>query len=116
MSHDIINKLITIMGNTVLREIITKIRGLAPGWYAVIGDEATDEQYSEQLNVSIRYVDDDYTINEDPICMFTRYMYVCRDYLRVMKDILLRCSIPLSLCHGQAYDRAAIMKGMWQQG
>ena len=81
MSHDIINKLITIMGNTVLREILTTIRGLAPGWYAVIGDEATDVQYSEQLDVSVRYVDDDYTINEDPICMFTRYMYVCRDYL-----------------------------------
>ena len=30
----------------------------------------------------------------------------------VIKDILLRCSIPLSLCHGQAYDRAAIMKGI----
>ena len=44
MSHDIINELITIMGNTVLREILSKIRGLAPGWYAVIGDEATDVQ------------------------------------------------------------------------
>ena len=42
MSHDIINELITTMGNTVLREIISKIRGLASGWYAVIGDEATD--------------------------------------------------------------------------
>ena len=44
MSHDIINELIAIMGNTVLREILSKIRGLAPGWYAVIGDEATDVQ------------------------------------------------------------------------
>ena len=42
-----------------------------PGWYAVIGDEAGDAQYSEQLNVSIRYVDDDYTINKDPIGMFS---------------------------------------------
>ena len=24
----------------------------------------------------------------------------------------VRCSIPLSLCHGQAYDGAAVMKGI----
>ena len=31
--------------------------------------------------------------------------------LRVfIKDILLRCALPLSLCRGQAYDGAAVMK------
>ena len=112
MSHDIINELITIMGNTVLREILTKIRGLVPGWYAVIGDEATDVQYCEQFNVSIRYVDDDYTINEDPIGMFSLPDTYAETICSVIKDILLRCSIPLSLCRGQAYDGAAVMKGI----
>ena len=30
---------------------------------------------------------------------------------KVLKDILLRCSIPLSLCRGQAYDGASNMQG-----
>ena len=86
MSHDIINKLVTI-GQIVLNQILSKIKGQNPQWYALIADEVTDVNYTEQLNVSIRYVDDDYII-------------------------LLCCAQPLSLCHGQAYDGAAVMKGI----
>ena len=60
MSHDIINELVTIMGQIVLNHILSKIKGQNPQWYAIIADEATDVNYTEQLNVSIRYVDDDY--------------------------------------------------------
>ena len=28
----------------------------------------------------------------------------------ILKDMLTRCALPLSLCHGQAYDGAAIMQ------
>ena len=28
-----------------------------------------------------------------------------------MKDILLRCTLPIDLCRGQAYDGAAVMQG-----
>ena len=29
----------------------------------------------------------------------------------LIKDLLIRCDLPLSLCQGQAYDRAATMQG-----
>ena len=33
-----------------------------------------------------------------------------------IKDLLQRCALPLSLCWGQAYDGAAVMKGIRRSG
>ena len=49
MSHDIINELVTIMGLKVLHQILSKIKGQNPQWYAIIGDESTDVNYTEQF-------------------------------------------------------------------
>ena len=112
MSHDIINELVTIMGQKVLHEILSKIKGQNPQWYAIIEDEATDVNYTEQFNVSIRFVDDDYVISEDAIGL-TNLPNTCAETIySVIKDLLLRCALPLSLCRGQAYDGAAVMKGI----
>lgn len=69
MSHDTVNELLTTMGHTVLRSILSKIKEQNPAWYAIIGDEATDVNNREQLNVLIRYVNDDYVINDDSITL-----------------------------------------------
>ena len=111
MSHDIINELVTIMGQKVLHEILSKIKGQNPQWYAIIEDEATDVNYTEQFNVSIGFVDDDYVISEDAIGLTN--LHTCAETIySVIKDLLLRCALPLSLCRGQAYDGAAVMKGI----
>ena len=69
MSHDIVNELITLMGHNILRQLLVRIK-CVPSWYAVIVDEATDVACREQMNLSIRYVDDDYTIrNEVPAAL-----------------------------------------------
>ena len=47
------------------------------------------QMFSEQLNVSIRYVDDDYTIKEDPIGMFSLTDTYAETICSVIKDILL---------------------------
>lgn len=44
-------------------------RHLLP-WYALIADEATDVANHEQLNLSIRWVSDDYEISEDPVGLY----------------------------------------------
>ncbi len=41
-----------------------------PAWYSVIADEATDVCHTEQLNLSIRWVGDDYEAHEDSIAFF----------------------------------------------
>lgn len=55
-SHDIINKLINIMGQEVLGRILDSVKSPNPSWYAMIADEATDENNKEQFNISIRWV------------------------------------------------------------
>ncbi len=111
MSHDIVNELISLMGQGVLRQILAKILKCVPSWYAVIADKATDVSFSEQFNLSIRYVDDDYVINEDSIGLFKLPDTKAETLFSVLKDMLTRCSLPLSLCRGQAYDGAATMQG-----
>ena len=111
MSHDIINELITIMGHTVLRAVLERVKKQSPAWYAIIADEATDVTFSEQLNLSLRYVDYNYTINEDPIGLHRLPNTTAATLFIVVKDMLTRCSLTLADCRGQAYDGAATMKG-----
>ena len=81
-----------------------------PAWFLIIADEATDVVSSEQLNLTIRWVSDSYEIHEDPVGLF-RVPDNSRNPFTVIKDMLIRCSLPLSLCRGQAYDGASNMQG-----
>ena len=63
MSPIIINELITTMGLIVLRSLLK----CSPVKYAIIADEATDVSNREQLNVSIRWVNN---VNEDPVGLY----------------------------------------------
>ena len=54
----ILNELITIMGNEVLRKILNKVKEAR--WFAVNADETREISNSEQLCVSIRWVGNDY--------------------------------------------------------
>lgn len=108
MSHEIVNELITLMGQKVLRQLLEKIKGSTPARYAVIADETTDVAVNEQFNLSIRYVDDNYVVSEDHIGMLTlpntTALTIC--------CFKRRCALLLSFCRGQAYDGAAAMQGI----
>ena len=65
----------------------------------------------EQLNLTIRYVDNDYIISVDSISLFSLPDTTAKTFHVVVKDLLLRCNLPLPLCRGQAYDGASAMQG-----
>ena len=65
LSSDIINEMISSMGQHVLREILGEIRGSLR--YSLIADEAADISNKEQLCITIRWVDDAFNIHEDPV-------------------------------------------------
>ena len=111
MSHEIITEIISLMGQSILRMILKKINGSNPSWYAVICDETTDVACKEQLNLSIRYVDDNYVVHEDAVGLFNPPNTCAPTLSEALKDILVRCNLPLSMCRGQAYDGAAAMQG-----
>jgi len=111
MSHDIVNELITLMGQSVLRKLLCRIKNADPCWFAIIVDETADVASREQLNLTIRYVNNDYIISEDSIGLFSLPDTTAKTLHAVVKDLLLRCNLPLLLCRGQAYDGASAMQG-----
>ena len=51
LSHDIINEMIALMGNTLLRQILMKIQAVR--WFSILDDETRDVCKSEQLSIII---------------------------------------------------------------
>ena len=112
MSHDVSYEIITLLGNALLRELLSRIREAT--WFAILADETIDTSNNEQLSVSIRWVNKLYEVGEDFIgLVHVQYLYsITASVLTVaIKDVLLRCSLPLVQCRGQGYDGAANMMG-----
>lgn len=62
-SHQAVNELIEILGLTLLRKLLMSIKeGVGPAWFSIIVDEATDVANNEQMNLSVRWVNDDMKI------------------------------------------------------
>ena len=111
-SHQAVNELIEILGLSVLRNLFKKMKEVTgPAWFAIIADEATDVVKTEQLNVSIRWVSDDYEVHEDSIGLCRVPDTKAETLFKFIKDLLIRCNLPLAMCRGQAYDGAANMQG-----
>ena len=111
-SHQSVNELIEILGLSLLRNLLKCMKeGISPTWFSIIADEATDVVNTEQLNLSIRWVSDEYEVHEDPIGLCRVPDTKAETLFKVIKDLLIRCNLPLALCRGQAYDGAANMQG-----
>ena len=106
----IINEFITLMGLSVLRSFLSKVKECKPAWYSIIVDEATDVANKEQLNLSIPWVDSDYGIREDPVGLYCLPNTKADTLYEVVTDILTRCGLPLPMCKGQALDGASNMQ------
>ena len=65
ISPEIINDIISLMGNRVLHNILTDVRESL--WYSVIVDEATDVSHNEQMSVSLRWTDQNYETQESTV-------------------------------------------------
>lgn len=94
-SPEIVNEIINLMGNTVLREILGLIK--TSMWFSIIADEATDVSRNEQMSLSIRWIDDSYKIYEEPTGLVQLPDTKARTIYSVIKDLLIRCSLPVSV-------------------
>lgn len=92
------------MGQEVLGCIFHSVKSPSPSWYAIIADEATDVSNNEQFNISIRWVDEEYTISEESIGLMQLPDTFADSVVVVIKDVLRRCNLPLVMCRSQAYD------------
>ena len=109
LSGDIINEIIRIMSNQLLRTLLSEVR--EAGMFSLIADEATDINNSEQLCVSVRWVDTAFKIHESPVELINVPKTDAATITTMIKDCLTRFALPLSQCHGQAYDGASNRSG-----
>ena len=109
LSHDVINEMISLMSNQVLRKLLSEIREAQ--FYSLIADEATDVANKEQLCMTIRWVDKSFEIHETPVELINVPKTDSETLTKVIKDSLLRLSLPIAQCRGQAYDGASNMSG-----
>ena len=109
LSHNIVNELITLMGTSLLRQLLKRIREAV--WFSVMADETRDISNHEQLAICIRWVDRCYEVHEDLIGMVHVESTTSNSLTAAIKDVLICCVLPLHQCRGQAYDGAANMMG-----
>ena len=62
MFHFVVNEMITLMGNTVLRKLLSNICEAC--WFTIIADETRDISNHEQLAIAILWVGSTYDIHE----------------------------------------------------
>ena len=98
------------MGTTLLRQLLTKMRAIK--WFSVMADETRDVSNNEQLTIVIRWVDTDDVIHEDFIGMVHVPDTTASTLTAIIKDVSIRCVLPLDSCRGQAYDSASNMMGL----
>ena len=80
-------------------------------WFSLLADEATDTRNKEQLVICIRWVDEKFKIHEDPVELIVLPKTNSATITSALKDCLIRFSLPISQCRGQAYDGASNMSG-----
>ena len=110
ISPEIINEVITICGQMILRQLLKDI--YAADNFTLIADEATDISHSEQMCIAIRWVDCTYNIYEEALGLVQLPDIKALTLFSVIKDVLVRCSLPISNCIGQVYNGAANMSGI----
>ena len=109
LSHEVINEMISIMSTRVLRQILSEIR--EANIFSLIADEATDVAHKEQLSMTIRWVDKSFQIYETPVELINVPKTDSETLTMVITDCLLRLSLPVGQCRGQAFDGASNMSG-----
>ena len=61
--------------------------------------------------VCIRWVDEEFSVHEDPVELINPSKTDSNKLTFALKDSLLRLCLPISQCHGQAYDGASNTSG-----
>ena len=98
MSHQVVNEMITLMGNTVLHKLLSNICEAC--WFTIIADETGDISNHEQLAIAIRWVGSTYDIHEYFIGLVYIPSTTSATLTVATKDILIRCILPLNNCRG----------------
>ena len=110
ISPTIVDELVKLMGKAILKDIISKVTSAK--WYAIIADEATDVSGTEQVSISVRWVNSCYEVHEDLLGLKELPDTKAVTIHHKVKEFLVKCPLSISQCRGQAYDGASNMSGI----
>lgn len=109
ISQDIINEILTLLSLNVQRKLLQRIS--SQPFYAVISDETTDISRQEQMSMNFRIVDENLEIEEIFMGFYETAYTDSKTLFSVIKDVLLRLTLPINKCRGQCYDGANAVSG-----
>jgi len=95
--------------NGTSRMLLTKMRNAQ--YYSIICDEVTDQARQHQVGISIRWIDENFGVQEDFVELGLLPAGDAETITKMIKDSLCRTSLPINLCRGQCYDGASVMSG-----
>lgn len=110
MSPDIQNEIIEMFGKETLQKVVERIK--LSQYFGIIADETCDSSAIEQLSVCFRHVDQNFTIYEDFVGLYSLDACNAEFIYKVLMDITVRLELPMDQCRGQCYDGAATMSGV----
>lgn len=103
------NEMLAIMDHNVLRKILENI--LTSPFLAVMVDETSDRSNKKQLTLIIRWISDNFMVQEEFPGLYVLSTIDAQSIVDVMKDAFLRFQIPLAKLRGQCYDGCSTMAG-----
>lgn len=110
LSSTIMEELISVMGEQVLGEIISRVK--KSKYYSISLDSTPDAAHIDQLTLVLRYMEKD-----GPVERFVTFMankgHGAQDMFNALVEFLKRHDLDLGNCRGQSYDNASAMSGKY---
>ena len=108
-SHQNQNNILRIMAMNVLREVTACLQ--QSPFITLMMDETTDISNQEQSVIVLRWVSEDFEVNEEFLGVYNVPTIDAATLTMAANDTLCRMNLPLSKLRGQCYDGASAMSG-----
>ena len=101
--------MLKVMALCVLRNIAENLQKSM--FFTVMVDETTDVSNVEQVVICLRWVDENFEVQEEFVALFEVASTGAEIIYAAITDVFLRLNLAISKVHGQCYDGAATMSG-----
>ena len=109
LSAQIQNELINAVGDEILAMIVCEIHQAK--YYGIVIDSTIDISHKDQLSLSVRYVDEDFNIEERFLKFTDIESSRSAELYAILVAVLEELGLDINLIRSQAYDGAANMSG-----
>lgn len=113
LSHDCQNEMLQLMSAEIVRKIVNKVNDESVH-FAIVVDGTQDYAGQEQESICIRYVDSKLEVCEKFVGLYNPPDTSGKTLSTIVKDVLLRLSLPIANLRAQTYDGAANMTGQYK--